>query len=215
MKFRFLFLLLTAAGSIARVSAAPQITTAAGASPGAIQAAVDAFRAKLGANNAGNPGPFTSGFRNLNWDGVPDSAAHPNPTPAAFFNSTTPRGAVFNTPGVAVISSAKAGNPSNLAPRFASIDPSYASAFQVFSPERLFTPLDSTIVDATFFVPSSSGTMAGVSGFGAVFCDVDLPASATIECFRSDGVSLGKFAAPAFDNGLSFAVVRWRVFRRG
>ena len=45
------------------------------ATPGSIQAKVDAFRAALGnPNNGNNPGPLNSGRREINWDGGGSSA---------------------------------------------------------------------------------------------------------------------------------------------
>src|SRR5215510_8978240 len=52
--------------------------TAAGANPAAIQATVDQFRADLGGSNNGVGGSFTSGRREINWDGVSDAFSAPN-----------------------------------------------------------------------------------------------------------------------------------------
>jgi hypothetical protein len=193
--------LLAAVGS---VFGASQVTTAAGAAPADIQAAIDSFRAKLGANNGGAAGPFAGGFRNINWDGVSDAVSRPNLMPADFFNSSTPRGVVFTSPGAGVTNSAKAVNPTNTAVRFGDIDASYATSFRTFTAERLFSPIGSTIIDTTFFVPSSPTAAATTNAFGVVFCDVDVVGSSTIEFFNSNGASLGKFAAPVANNGLSF-----------
>ena len=188
-------------------TAAPVITSASGAAPANIQAAVDAFRVKLGAggvnNNVGG-GPFATGFRNINWDAVPDTVSAPTALPLNFFNANSPRGAVFTTPGTSVRVSAKAGNPSSTALRFGELDASYPAIFQTFSAERLFTAVGSTVIDQTFTVPSSPTTVGTTNGFGVVFCDVDLANSATMEFFGVDGVSLGKYSAPVANNGLSF-----------
>ncbi|HEX2854155.1 MAG TPA: hypothetical protein VHO24_13035 [Opitutaceae bacterium] len=193
--------------AVSSVFAAPQVTTGAGAAPADIQAAVDAFRAKLGANNGAVAGPLAGGFRNINWDGVADTVSRPFLMPAGFFNSTTPRGAVFNSPGAGVTNSAKIGNPTLTVVRFGDIDPSYTTSFRTFTAERLFSPIGSTVVDTTFFVPSSPAVAATVNAFGVVFCDVDIAGSSTIEFFASSGASLGKFAAPVANNGLSFVGV--------
>src|SRR5262245_42040950 len=48
----------------------PVVFQAAGPTAASIQGTVDAFRAALGdPNNANNPGPLTSGRREINWDG--------------------------------------------------------------------------------------------------------------------------------------------------
>ena len=40
-----------------------------------------------GENNGGEPGSKPSGFRSINWDGVPDELAAPNDYPSDFFNA--------------------------------------------------------------------------------------------------------------------------------
>lgn len=191
-------------------SAAPIVTSAAGAAPAAIQPAVDAFRVRIGAggpnNNVGG-GPFAAGFRNINWDAVPDAVSAPAALPLNFFNANSPRGAIFTTPGSSIRVSAKVGNPTATALRFGELDPSYPAILQVFSAERLFTAIGSTVTDVTFAVPASPATPAWTNGFGVVFCDVDLANSSTLEFFNADGGSLGKFSAPVADNGLSFVGV--------
>ena len=79
-------------------SADPEVFEASGATPADIQTAVDAFRNFLGPNN-GVGGTFPTGRREINWDGVPDAFSAPNLMPANFFNSNSPRGAVFFTLG--------------------------------------------------------------------------------------------------------------------
>ena len=203
MKIRLLTLVAGLALAPLAIHAAPQVTSAAGQAPADIQAAVDAFRAKLGVNNNVGGGPFAAGFRNINWDAVPDAVAAPNVLPGAFFNSNSPRGAVLSAPGGLQVS-ANATNPTATAARFAQLDPSYAASFRTFSAERLFAAIGGTAIDTTFFVPTSPATTATVNGFGAVFCDVDLPAESSLEFFGIDGRSLGKFSPAAANGGLSF-----------
>ena len=106
-------------------------------------------------------------------------------------------------PGTGVQVSADDSNPSSAAPRFGHINATYSSIFQVFSPQRLFSPLGSNIVDLEFFVPGTS-TPAVVRGFGAVYTDIDVLSNTSFEFFDIYGVSLGRFAAPVANNGLSF-----------
>ena len=177
-----------------------------------INAAVAEYRALLGPDNGGEPGGKPSGRREINWDGVPDAVAAPNFMPANFFNAAQApraRGAHFATPGAGVQVSAKAGNPTGTAVRFGHINPSYAAIFKTFSPERLFSPVGSNIVDMTFFVPGTT-TPAVVRGFGAVYTDVDQPHT-SFEYFDRDNRSLGRFTVPAANEGLSFLGV---VFER-
>src|SRR5437867_8620754 len=126
--------------------AAPVVFEASGASPVDIQAAVDDFRAFLGANN-GVGGSFPDGRREINWDGVPDAFSAPNNLPANFFNFNSPRGAVFFTPGTGFQVSADSVNPTNTPVRYGNIHPVFPELFSTFSPQRLFTALDSNIVE--------------------------------------------------------------------
>jgi hypothetical protein len=171
-------------------TAVPLEFSAAGAAPANIQATVDAFRVALGAQNANVAGSFGSGRREINWDGVPDAFAAPNNLPADFFNTASPRGVVFSTPGGAVQVSANAG----VAPvEFGTIDPNYPAVFASFSAQRLFTAIGSNIVDVSFFVPGSN-TAALTRGFGAVFSDVDLANTSRIEYFDAASQSLGSYS---------------------
>lgn len=185
---------------------AVNVQQAAGTSAQAIQSAVDAYRADLGELNRNVPGSFGSGRREINWDGVPDDIAAPNLFPADFFNTTSPRGVVFSTRGKGFQVSANAG----VAPiEFDNINPAYSSLFTTFSPQRLFTPLGSNVMDVLFFVPGSSAP-ATTNGFGSVFTDVDRPGT-TMEYFDEHGQRLARFDVPASPGRetLSFLGVRF------
>ena len=183
--------------------------SASGATPAAIQATVDAFRAQLGTLNPNVAGSFGSGRREINWDGVPANFSAPNNLPANFFNVNSPRGAVFSTPGSGfqvsgATTDAGLGQPA--AARFGNINATYTANFQTFSPQRLFIAIGSTITDVNFFVPGAT-TPAQVNGFGAVFTDVDLSNITSLEFFDSNNNSLGTFFVNPADNGLSFVGV--------
>lgn len=160
------------------------------ATTASIQATVDAFRSALGNPNNGNAaGPLASGRREINWDGGGSAVASPAGTPFTGFQNI--RGATFTTPGTGFLQT-----PLN-APELAAINPSYATTFGVFSPLRIFTPVGSNITDTTFSIPGTGGaTPATVAGFGAVFTDVDLASSSTMEFFDPNGLSLGSFSVP-------------------
>jgi hypothetical protein len=198
---RSLTLTLAAAASAAvLVPAAAQADgtkrTAAGSDPASVQSAIDAFRADLGGNNNGGGPPAASGRREINWDGVPDTAADPNPFPGGFFLG---RGLQLDTAGTGFKVSAKAGNPTATPVRFNNPE------FQAFSQERLFSPIGSTTYDSHFFVPGTA-TPATTNGFGAVFTDVDTTGSAKIEYFDAAGALIDTVVVPASPNGgLSFA----------
>src|SRR5437773_6308679 len=173
--------------------------SASGANAAGIQATVDTFRTQLGTLNANVAGSFSSGRREINWDGVPDALSAPNNLPANFFNVNSPRGVVFSTSGTGFQVSGNAG----IAPiEFDNINPTYSSIFQTFSPQRLFTALGSNILDVNFFVPGSN-TPATTNGFGAVFIDVDFAGTTSIEYFNASNTSLGTSFVPTANNGLS------------
>jgi hypothetical protein len=158
----------------------------------------DAFRSDLGGGTVpGANGSFGGVRREINWDGVPAATAAPNLLPANFFNVNSPRGVVFTTPGTGFEVSGAAtdfgvGQPA--AANFGNIDPSYTSTFAPFSAQRLFTAVGSNIVDVTFFVPGTP-TPGLTAGFGAIFSDVDLASTSSIQLFGADNSSLGIFYA--------------------
>src|SRR5215208_6525098 len=154
------------------------IFSGSGPTAASIQPSVDNFRASLGTLNANVPGSFGTGRREINWDGVPDAFAAPNLLPANFFNTTSPRGVVFSTPGTGFQVSATAASGTPV--RFGNINATYTSEFQAFSPARLFTALGSNVTDVSFFVPGTI-TPARVISFGAVLNDVETAGGTTIE----------------------------------
>ncbi len=181
--------------------------SASGPNGAAIQSSVDAFRAALGGLNPNTAGSFGSGRREINWDGVPDAFSAPNALPANFFNVNSPRGAVFSTPGSGFQVSANAG----VAPvRFDNINPTYSSIFTTFSPQRLFTSVGSNIADVSFFIPGSS-TPAFTTAFGAVFTDVDLAMTTSLQFFDMFGSAIGTYFVPnaSGDQTLSFLGVQF------
>jgi hypothetical protein len=197
----------------------PVVFQAAGPTADSIQSSVDAFRAALGDPNNGNaPGPLASGRREINWDGGGGVDATTAPvTPFNVFLNT--RGGQFTTPGTGLSQAPPSGGPQGgLAGLFD--NPTYGTIFSTFSPLRLFTPVGSNITDALFFIPGTNGAApATLSGFGAVFTDVDQPdgsgpgqkrgnrrASTLMEYFDADGKLLFSSFVPASpgDGSLSF-----------
>jgi hypothetical protein len=149
-----------------------------------IQSTVDSFRAALGdPNNGNNPGPLANGRREINWDGGGATTATASGSVLTAFTNT--RGSTFTTAGTGFLQT-----PLN-DPALTGINPNYATTFGAFSPQRIFTALGSNILDVTFSVPGTNGaTPATVSGFGAVFTDVDLPNISRIEFFNSANVQI-------------------------
>ncbi len=166
-------------------SADPEVFEASGATPADILTEVNAFRDFLGDNN-GVGGTFDTGRREINLDGVPDAFSAPNLLPANFFNSNSPRGVVFFTLGTGFQVSANSINPTNTPVRFGNIHPVYPALFSTFSPQRLFSALDSNITENLFFIPATTSS-ATVKGFGAVFTDVNVDHSTKIEYFDVAG----------------------------
>ena len=203
----------------------PTVFQAAGKNVASIQSSVDAFRAALGTPiNGNNPGPLATGRREINWDGAggADTTTTVPVTPFNVFLNT--RGSQFTTPGIGLSQApASGGAQGGLAVLFN--NPSYATIFSPFSNARLFTPVGSNITEALFFEPGTGGSVpATVSGFGAVFTDVDQPdgsgpgekhgnrgASTLVEFFGADGQLLFSSFVPASpgDGSLSFFGIKF------
>jgi hypothetical protein len=146
----------------------PAVYQAAGPNGASILGTIEAFRTAIGGINNGNGGSVADGRREINWDGGGSSATSPGPSPFTVFLNT--RGGLFTTTGSGFVQAPPAG----MATTFGNL--SYETAFQAFSPLRLFSPVGSNVTDATFFLPGSNGGVAATTkAFGAVFADVDQP----------------------------------------
>ena len=75
--------------------------------------------------------------------------------------------------------------------------------------------MGSTITDVNFFVPGSTNA-ASTSGFGAVFTDVNVANSSSIQFFDLNNNSLGTFAVPSISGNetLSFLGVQFNAGER-
>lgn len=203
------------------ISAAPVVRQGSGANTAALQAIVDQFRTDLGGANNGVGGSFTTGRREINWDGVPDSFSEPNNFPVDFFNVNSPRGVIFNAieneTGAALnqfgVSSTTA---SGVPVRFSNINANYSTIFTTFSAQRLFTVRNTTILEVNFVIPGTN-IPATVSGFGLVFCDVDSATGGNrslIRVYDKNGRQLSAASAPVLDNGLSFVGISFNAGER-
>jgi hypothetical protein len=196
---------------------------AAGPTAVSIQSTVDQYRAALGIqNNGNNSGPLLVGHREINWDG----GSTTNQTTAVagnpFAGFLVTRGALFTTPdGTGFVQAPASADPilfppGGLAGLFN--NPAYSATFKTFSASRLFTAIGGKVTDVDFFVPGAGG-VATVTGFGAVFTDVDQPdgsgparkrgnrnASTLIEYYGVNGELLFSSYVPASpgDGNLSF-----------
>jgi hypothetical protein len=203
---------------------APAVFQAAGPNMASIQGTITDFRAALGDPVNGNTTKeLDKGRREINWDGaVPTDVTTPPVNPFNTFLNT--RGAQFTTPGIGLSQAPPSGGPQGgLVTLFGNT--SYATAFRAFSAPRLFTPVGSNITDTLFFVPGSNGaTRAAVTGFGAIFTDVDQPdgsgpgtkygnrgASTLLQFFGADGRLLFSSFVPASpgDGGFSFFGIKF------
>jgi hypothetical protein len=175
----------------------PPATTIVGS--GAIAAKVTEFATLLGEPaNGGTAGEQSAGRREITWDGA---GANPfdnrNDFPATFFNTNVKSGAVFTTPGLGF------RNDSTL---FVDINPGYATEHAPFSPKKIFSPVGSNVMDVLFQV-AGQPTPAKVTGFGAVFSDVDVGGGTTLDFFSTENQLLLHLVVPARTDasGLSFA----------
>jgi hypothetical protein len=197
-----------------RQASAQTVFQAAGPDIASIQGAVDAYRAALGNPNNGNTARSaladpTIGRREINWDGPQGNSTNTTDPVTPFDTFLDTRGARFTTPGTGL----SQATPAGLAALFD--NPTYGDIFSTFSAPRLFTPVDSRVTEGLFFVPGTNGGVpAAVTGFGAVFTDVDEPNgefgggkhSTRIEYFDAAGHRLFTGLVPASpgDRSLSF-----------
>ena len=201
-----------------RASAASIVRSIGGdATPASITPTRDTFRLDIGGGTTpGANGSFGGVRREINWDGVPATQSAPNNLAANFFNSTSPRGAVFATLGTGFMVSGAttdAGTGQPASQNFGNINANYTTTFGQFTPQRLFTAIGSNITDVTFFIPGTA-TTATVTGFGSVFTDVDTLGNATVQYFDQSNASLGIFNVPAAtvgSQGLSFIGVSFNA----
>ncbi|HET8781392.1 MAG TPA: hypothetical protein VFM63_03155 [Pyrinomonadaceae bacterium] len=203
---------------------APAVFQAAGPNIASIQSAIADFRAALGdPNNLNATTELTVGRREINWDGaVPTDVTTPPVNPFNTFLNT--RGAQFTTPGVGLSQAPPSGGPQGgLATLFGNA--SYGAEFRAFSAFRLFTPVGSNVTDTAFFVAGSNGSVrAAVTGFGAIFADVDQPdgsgpgakrgnrhSSTLLQYFDANGQLLFSSFAPASPGhgGFSFLGIKF------
>jgi len=163
------------------------------AASGDINAQLNKFRQQLGPLNTttGN----TTGRREINWDAVPDSFETVN-LPVDFFNPVGPGAAIALQRGFKYMPGAAARVSSNA---FAAMEPSNATQFAAFSGSKTFAAAGSNVWNVEFEVPGQP-LAASVRGFGAVFSDVDVAGSTSMEFF-SGTESLGIFNVPVRTTG--------------
>ncbi len=186
------FLLIVPSLSVAT----PIIFSDFGSNAASILDTVNLFRDSIGgANNGVAPGSFSTGRREIGWDGGGAAAPVLADMPKDLFQN---RGAQF-APGTTTISISGAPNP-----RFGNINPTYPGIFSTFSEPRLFAPTNSIVTEQTFSVPGSK-LPATTTAFGAVFTNVELANTTSIQFLDPGKKSLGTFSVPTSGvGGLSF-----------
>ena len=206
--------LIVAGGALlASVAAAdPVVRSGTAENAAGLQGIVDQFRVDVsrggGVNAPGAEPPAPGvGRREINWDAAAlDAFASPGLMPGDFFNRVSRRGALLTTDGEGFTVSRRnaGGDLSDPSLRFGDVQAQYNSEFQVFSQQRLFATRGSLVYDTTFFIPTFPQARATVSGFGAVFCDVDLDNSTLVELFDASDRLIFSRNVSNRDKGLSF-----------
>jgi hypothetical protein len=195
---KHLLLGLLVLSNSALVCSAVTVFESAGANAAAITPTRDAFRTAIGGGTvAGANGDFGGVRREINWDGVPSNLSDPNLLPSNFFNVNSPRGVVFSTPGTGFLVSANAGEPTP--PLFG-----FPNDLQVFSSQKLFSAVNSNIVDVRFYLPGTA-TLATTTAFGLIFADVEVAGSTRLDFFDTENnLIFTRDALVAGNQGLSF-----------
>ena len=197
--------------AVAEISDPVAVFQAAGPTTTSIQSSVDRYRDAVS---------VLAGRREINWDGGSQTTEATTVSGNPFNGFLISRGALFTTPDGTGFVQAPAGTdvaPGGLAGVFG--NPTYKTSFRPFSNLRLFSAIGGKVTDVTFFVPGGGDVAATVSGFGAVFTDVDQPngsgpahkrgnrhASTLIEYYGVNGELLFSSFVPASpgDGGFSF-----------
>jgi uncharacterized protein (TIGR03118 family) len=170
---------------------------------GSANAALSAFTAAIGGvNNGATASPQSGGFRTINWDAVKldgtdfggqTTVIDPGHVVGIPTNRFQERGVQFEVV-YAVSGPASATDPST----FSTVNPSVTNLFPAFSPSNTFAMFNDNGIDFRFVLASShTGTpvQAASSGFGAIFRNVRIANTTSIEYFNGD-TSLGKFFVP-------------------
>jgi hypothetical protein len=191
-------LLLAFTGVFAVLSTAPQASAGTLVFKGVgadASTAFNDFKAAIGGQNNGAQGAQNSGFRTINWDGVRLDGTDVNPntvvidpgkTVAIPENRFRAQGALYAEPY------AVSGDG------FVSVNPNVAGEFPAFSPKNTFVmfdpesgKFDDRFIEQSFTLPGTDRP-AATRGFGAIFKDVEIAKTSSIEYFNGSQ-SLGKY----------------------
>jgi hypothetical protein len=199
----------------------------AGVGTPAVGTAIAAFEAAIGGTNNGAnppPTPLTSGFRDINWDGVKldgtDFGGGPNTTvitPGKTVGIPLNR---FQERGVflGAVYAVSTDQPNG---SFADVNPGVAHLFPSFSPHNTFAMFNDNGIDFKFVQPSAHGTAlvsAASRAFGAVFINVEIPNSSFIEYFhngtmlKQEFLPVGGKGVPVFVGDIFSSAIVTNVF---
>ena len=187
------------------VFAAPIIRKSAGASGSSIDPTFFQYAADLGGTSHLNGGSYATGFRFIHWNEIPAGTGNFT-LPPNYYNTTVPRGVVFSTActndGFKVSADTSSGQPLY----FGDLNANYTNDFKGYASPRLLSVLQGgcNVVDVYFYIPGTN-VPATVSGFGAIFADVDTNLSTGIAYYGINGEQLiPAQTATVSNNGLSF-----------
>lgn len=197
MKKHFLFIIISAWIFTGCSKDEPVVASVVFSANGNINAKLGDFRTQLGTLNTTTG--MTTGRREINWEGVPDSLMGLR-MPGDFFNPTGAGAPMALQRGVVYLGS---GEPVVSKTNFADVNALAATEFSAFSGSKTFAVTNGIQWPVNFRVAGQT-TPATVKGFGIVFSDVDKSNSTFIEFFH-DERSLGKFFVPAHDATSNFS----------
>ena len=205
LKGSFLLLLF-----VTVTTAAPLVRKASGLNNFNLTPTIAAFRQDLGGANNGVGSFYTSGWRELNWDNVPDNLASPQQFPYDFYNTTSPLGIIFNTaldsevPYTSMMVSVP-DDPVSQYVRFKHMAEEggvlIGRKFKPYSGTRVLGGAETNRINVNFYIPGTK-TPATVNGFGAVFTDVDFEGFVTL--YDESGKTIASESIPHINDGLSF-----------
>jgi hypothetical protein len=159
------------------------------------------FESAIGGSKNTTAAPQSGGFRTITWDGVKtngtDMAAGPNSTTVITPNTVGIPLDRFQGSGVyfgAVYAVSGADANGNT---FTQTNPSVAGLFPPFSSPNTFAMFNDNGIDFKFVAPSATNTditNASSRGFGAVFVNVELPNTTSVQYFNGNTLLATVFA---------------------
>ena len=153
-----------------------------------------------GKNNGATASPQSTGYRTINWDDVKlDGTDFGGATTTIKANSTVALPANRYQENAAQLTTNVAVSVDSGSGSFTDVNATATGLFPAFSPKNTVAAFNSTTIGVSFVLASShttTPTAAATKGFGAIFLNVELANTTSIEYFNG-GTSLGKFFVPA------------------